>query len=274
MRLLTVKPGLLKAIIIGAALLCITSVFIFSSQSRSDDEKPYKATTVDECIQEKECVQYAFINYAYNSTTKYPFVTWKNPLKLRFVGPDNGKPRAKEFLDQVVKLMPYFPQSVDVGNEFNALVIFSDDFKKALKEEYYPMISHAYSDELIDRIYQENKGSDCFTIKVPDLDKNEEEISTSVTLVNLSSKILDACIKTQALYLFGAGAPVNFEFSAFDVSHFNEQTPAEITKLDLFVLYLIHHPDFDQTSTLTELPREFEKIYPKALDEFLKKESI
>lgn len=44
-------------------LLCFIQLFLvipLAQAQETPSEKPYKATTVDECVQEKECVWYAF----------------------------------------------------------------------------------------------------------------------------------------------------------------------------------------------------------------------
>lgn len=263
--------GHIKTISAGLFLAVCIFFSITPTSTAAQDPKPYTATTVDECIHEKECVWYLFINHGFKTMLKYPFVSWKQPANYGFVGGEPGLELSKQFIKHTYFLLPYFPYEIEVGKSINTIVIFTDNTEIALKETYYQSLSSVYSDELLNKIYNKHKDEDCFAVRIPDLESGTE-IKTALVVINHNSQVLDTCIKAMAYNVLAGGALINSSFSILDVSNFNGTQRGEITRLDKFFLHLIYHPEFNQAATLKELPKEFQKIYPIALKSFLELE--
>ncbi|GJL86257.1 MAG: hypothetical protein DHS20C02_20320 [Micavibrio sp.] len=98
----------LQAVTIVISFLFMGALVPIHSHAGEPD-RPYKATTVDECIQEKECVWYAFSNqlglldHRHRPRADRKIHKWKEPLRILVTG--DGK--------------KYTPGLVEVVNQLN-----------------------------------------------------------------------------------------------------------------------------------------------------------
>lgn len=128
----------MRFILLGLCVL-FTVTACKDSQANADTpaagDKPYKATTVDECIQEKECVWHAYKNIILEKDASN-VRKWYIPIKIGVLG--NNKEFAEKAVQEFSRKLPKdFPIFLGIAGEgVNFVIVVSDDFDRDLNHTY------------------------------------------------------------------------------------------------------------------------------------------
>ena len=120
-----------KFVFLSIALVGVTAILEMNTKHVLAQEKPYKAASVDECIQEKECVWHIFskqlsAGYLPSSYKRDYIIKWNTPIQLVVTGN-----KAQKFLNEIVslsnQLAPVFPYTISVNPQSNFVIVVTDD---------------------------------------------------------------------------------------------------------------------------------------------------
>ena len=98
---------------------------------------PYKATTVEECIFEKECAWYAFEeSLRRHDEDRDPLIKkWQNNIHALFLGP--SEQTRNKFEEIYPRIAPFFPYDISTSNDgVTYVVVTSDNFKRAALTDF------------------------------------------------------------------------------------------------------------------------------------------
>jgi len=257
--------------LIGFLMLCV-----LPSLSLAKD-KPYKATTVDECINEKECVWYAFekhitlsdfetVEYSSLKDEKVSISKWEEPVTVYFNDQSN-----KQHLLQVAKALkqiePYFGQPISIDKNYNMLIMFSDDFEKDITVKYRRFFNVMFDGDKVFNWYQTygRRKEVCFDLSI---DNTESfNVTGNIIFINKKSRLFDYCAFSTIYSALGLSSAIDdFGFSFF--SSKGKGTENELTKLDLFLIYLLYQPEFQSGMGPVEARSIFDEIYPRVVNSF------
>lgn len=267
-------------------LICLLAIFSLGAckdtkakDTSKQSEKPYKATTVDECINEKECVWYALSKHINLSDVEYVeseeerkknaiVEKWKSPISIHF----NGKYKKEhllQFAKNVRELEPFVIEPISISKKHNLLVFFSDDFEEDITKNYRSLFKEMFfGSDTVFNTYKSKYRQNAVCLHVMIRNYETGEIHGGVIFINPNSDKRDHCMKSQIYYALGfKSAVTDFPFSTLSM----QRGDGPYSKLDLFLMYLLYKPEFTSGSDMKQAKKSFEKIYPNALIRFQKK---
>lgn len=237
-------------------------------------EKLYKANTVDECIQEKECVWHAFINqiyessYATNVLMRNHLSRWEGNIRSRV-----GGNKAKEYIDKYIKfskdLTPYISSKIDVDFlNSNYIIIFTDAFDQEVNNLLVSLEENKISSKVKNSIKNKTyKNNECLTVNLSS--KNGESIIHSVSIINVISTDFDRCLAASIYSSFGMTGEIKNQ----DFSYFNEvRSDKSFTKLDKFLIFLLYQKEFKSGQNFKEVGKIFNKNFKTYQNNFFEVE--
>ncbi len=265
----------------GGVVLSIIRIFLFACLSvlcslaqpissfasdNVDTPKPYKATTVDECIQEKECVWYHFLkaiqveDSGEHLSEIVNIRKWGADVRFRRLGVDDRVSSLK--IDDLLKqLVPFVSQPVSGNNKYNFAVVFTDDIEKELSGPFREPFRRAFgSDTLLDT-YKETSKNDkerCFNFYIQDIDKNMQ-IFSYFAFIQKDHENIDLCLKNVLFSGFGLWAIADDVFPESQNIH-------SYSKLDVLLIFMLYQDYFKSAMSFEEVKETFNKIY----DPFIK----
>ena len=255
------------------AFVCAT--FLAAQLARADAERPYKATTVDECIQEKECVWYAFsglatrikIPMSYKPPEEHRIRKWKRAAQATFATPDDNTRRYTPFLQELgTQIQPYFPYDLFIPKPPNVFIFYSRDFKKDIegvyKKDVHDIFMRDFGADGYKKLLQKNR--QCFSY-MKTYGQDRYEIGMAFIFVN-PDKNPEKCVRSQFMSILGLDAYYkDFPFSVTGPNH------DDFTKMDLFLIELLYKPEIKPGMASVELRQVFDRIYYPSLVPFTKK---
>ncbi|PCI98586.1 MAG: hypothetical protein COB14_07660 [Alphaproteobacteria bacterium] len=132
-------------------LLSLVSLPSLSYAQSDVSAKPYeyKATTVDECIQEKACFWHHFLLAIQVSpierkvSENINIKKWTRPIRFIRAGQAVGISGdvVKNYLQQ---LQPFVSQNISFDKEYNLAIIFSDHIESDLSGSYSKIFTNAF----------------------------------------------------------------------------------------------------------------------------------
>jgi len=234
--------------------------------------KPYKATTVDECIQEKECVWYMFINQIYKLSSfeqvfaRGHITKWSNEIRLAPSG-KNEKNYLKSIAEAVEELSPYLKYEVKtVSSKPNYQIIIANDIKTEIGrlEKALGNILGQNAKGIIGGVERSYEG--CFTILLDN--QRTKDIILAFTLVDAHYKDVKHCIAIEFYSALGfAGSLKHQQFSFL-----GDKSYGHFTKLDKFLVYLLYRDEFKSGHSFEQTTKIFNKIFTNAKKDFLELE--
>jgi len=236
----------------------------------SDNAQPYKATTVDECIQEKECVWYAYsralslVNVKgtpQNNQTLYKRI---NDVTIRTSKKERSS--SSGFSQAVSALSSLYTRKIDIvdNQKANTLFVFTNDIEGA-----YLNVLNAIGQKSLNSnqeyvaIVPENRGpSDCSVLKFINSKSSGYFASYAFIKDEGSSQ---KCMIMSLYNSFGfSGRTNNIPFSIFsDASEY-------FTQLDLFMFFLLFQPEFKNGDNYEKTRTVFNDIFEEKKKLFLK----
>jgi len=284
------RRKLLDRVIVGFTIAG-TIFFIWAncnhSIAKDTISKPYSAKTVDECIQEKACVWYAFdllvtqdyqnftpesYDRSYNAKKIYKqrrdnwhLIKWVKKPKIAIIG-NGAKKYRTDIISFIKNIQPHFRKKVKIQNNYyNVVLIISDDVEREyFSDTYYPILKSNFGPFL--KLVEEKMGKKTICTYVP-FENEEYEISLAVILIDSASKYRQQCIFS-ALYgvlTYPYKSPGFSEENLHGLKHlsFIQRTllKPEISKLDTLLMEIIHSDHLKPGMTYQEVKLSFEEAY-------------
>tara|TARA_B100001989_G_C24533275_1_gene462878 strand:+ start:286 stop:1077 length:792 start_codon:yes stop_codon:yes gene_type:complete len=238
-------------------------------------EKPYKATTVDECIQEKECVWFAFekqLRADSEATGIYKrnyILKWNKSIKFSVRGKN-----AQKFLPLIVdvskQLAPFIPININVNHESNFRIIYTDDIDKTFANIEPHLEQNMATKGSIRKWYEEIKSRAEGAVGLVLSDgSNLKNLGAVLTLIDINHPAAKHITAMEYYSAFGLGGYL--EDQPFSLLSDKTKTNIKFTKLDKFLLFLLYQPEFKSGQSFEEVKDIFDKIYENTKTKFLEK---
>ncbi len=265
-------------IFLFVCLSALCSLATPGSSFASDDggtPRPYKATTVDECIEEKECVWHAFgsqlgiFDYTKWVISGKSLHKWNKDVRFSAIG-NAPKYLGVLSLRAIEPLKRVFPYGITPGKPPVYLMVFTDNKDVSLLE-WQSKLSQRQLGQTRSKIKfnkMNNVDEGCYSLSMSHVGSND--ISTVLTIVDTKSDNTEYCMVTHFFSAFGFwGYEKKQPFSFLSGSAAKK---AQFTKLDKFLLFLLYQPEFKSGQQFPEIKKVFDSIYMDTKHEFLELE--
>ncbi|MCK5373670.1 MAG: hypothetical protein KAJ40_00145 [Alphaproteobacteria bacterium] len=254
------------------ALFIVFGITVVCPAHEYKQQSTYKATSVDECINEKECVWHAFskqvglADYGHWVVMGKSLHKWQKKMLFMAVG------EAQNFLPQLTheairELDIFFPYEIESERPPRYLMVFSDDVTKSL-EEWKQKFSQRIVDEARSRMKYNsinNIEDGCYSISISNV--GTKDISTVLTIVDTNNENAKYCMATHFYAAFGFWGYLDSQpFSFLACSSYEK---IQFTKLDKFLLYLLYRPEFKSGQNLQQIKSIFDLIYSDSKENYL-----
>ena len=263
---------------IGLALLVSSGFFIAPLAA---EDIPYKATTVDECIQEKACVWYHLLlatQMAPDQQRITPLLSvkkWEKPVRIRIIGRSPGV--TKKQIDEVTavansymqQLNPYLLQDISVDQKYNFLILVTDDIEREISgDDLGKMFRKTYGGDLALHAYRDANESNkqCYIAHMRDL-SGKGGIYAFFTFIQKDNPKIEECIREAMYSGFG---PADISYSPLLEKY---QDSDSYSKLELLILFLLYQDNIQSGMNLDEMKKEFLKMYEPIM-KYINKEAI
>ena len=254
-----ILTGVFFLVVIGSAYYTL----------RGNDPISYKATTVDECIREMECVWYAFSQIAkfreMPDRSSRMISKWGRDIQIYTVGDSKGLHNA-EIQQALDTIQPHIPIKISQQKPFNLLILFSDDIVNDVMNKYREEFRKTLGSDVIasevGRINQ--KDIECFFINFHSPD--EGYLWFGVILTKNAPLISSWCIPN-ALFrtTLVKDSLHDFPFSGAWGLRANNGSP---TSIDYILLDILYDPRFDGVKSLDDARPVFERVYQESLSQY------
>lgn len=269
-----------KSVLFTAVLIsCLSlSPIRIANAEEPAEQKPYKATTVDECIQEEACVWHAFYHQVFRQETYSPIHEkalqmrrlgkWAGKINITFVGNQTYGRHLNHFVEIVKDIGPFANLPIEIlANPSNYYIVISNEIDKefAIVEKVLnKTFTHGEARKAYE--YSRNKSNGAFTINL--LNPNSENIYSSLTFVD-TNKVHNIANQLAVYFYVSYGLTGNIK--GFDFSLMGQLDSGDIafTDLDKFVLYLLYQPEFKSGQNIDEAEKIFKKIFEMKKESFL-----
>lgn len=253
-------------------LLCFISVFVtapVAQAQEAESEKPYKATTVDECIREKECFWYHFLlaiqaEPIHRKPSKSINIKkWEAPVRFRAIEiPADTDKAINEYLQQI---NTFFLQNISVEKNYNFLIFFTDNIRGELTGRFKSLFDKMLGIDAIEQGYniQIKSGKEyekkCYYFHTQESDKNYR-IQGYFSFIEKDNPQLSKCLREVVYTGFGLS---DISYSPIVQTEYSEQ---KFTKLELLLIYFLYQDYFKSGMSYDQVQATFDKVY----DPFIK----
>ncbi len=246
-------------------LLVVLVLFVNGAvQVSAEEPHPYKATTADECIQEKECVWYVLDKYTLrpNQTEMddEKIILWTRDVQIFTVGDEDAAIPLRAEIEEFLKpINAITPMDVRVDKTANFFLVVTDDIVGSYRSYYFGLF-----DKLMPASMMREIGltiDDMAKIETPCVQLSNRnyvvnEYTSSVSFVRI--KNLDqACWKTDIYTTLGAR----------NVGDVFPQNGTNLNALQYFILEILYHPKVKSGMTIGEFKSVFDDVYADAIEE-------
>lgn len=222
----------------------------------------YKATTVDECIQEKECFWHHFLLAIQVSpierkvSKNINIKKWTRPIRFRRFGKPEDVPRnmVSKYIRQIE---PFIAQSISADTKYNFSIIFTDNIEKVLSGAYNGVFTNTFGRNVpleAYRLDQKQRGEKCYHFNIQD-SKRQLDLSGYFTFIQRDHSDVESCLKKAIYKGFGLN---DISYTAIVKTHENVKT---YSKLELALLFFLYQDFFKSGMTFSEVEMVFNKIY-------------
>ncbi|PCJ97305.1 MAG: hypothetical protein COA45_10240 [Zetaproteobacteria bacterium] len=245
--------------------LCLLSLLSFPSLSYAQSdapEQPYKATTVDECIQEKACFWHHFLLAIQVSSIERKvseninIKKWTRPIRFRRFGRPEDVPRnmVNEYIRQIE---PFIAQSISADTKYNFSIIFTDDIERDLSGSYNGVFTDTFGRNVpleAYRLDQKLRGEKCYHFNIQNSNR-QLDLSGYFTFIQRDHSDVESCLKKAIYKGFGLD---DISYTPIVKTHNNVKT---YSKLELALMQLLYQDFFKSGMTFSEVEMVFNKIY-------------
>lgn len=236
------------------------------------------AMTPTQCINDKECVWFAFYNLVARNVmgqnTEKSINKWGSSLEYAIAPKEIGgyKKYREESLKVLESIKPYFPHEIRENHTFLYLVWLSDDIERDVSYKYEKFFNSAFDG--VDLVGASLKNSQLkgkrTCIAIPVHNKETGLIDGAVSLVRVDKGLRGNCLNKSLHNSLGFPAGLmSFPFSIHNkFGDENKMRKANrMTSLDRFLITLLYHNDIKAgMSTDPNILRPvFDTAYPKAV---------
>lgn len=285
----------LKTISFAAVFILIFFIFTLisiSSATAELEKRPlsYKATNVDQCIQERECLWYAFSSYmGFHSgrvviaglildgrTVNY-LTRWEGPINYQIVG---GYSKNKDQYEREIKtgksikanfdkIKEFFPYEINNVIKPNLLIANVKDMGQ-LETKLHDHIELVLGRKTYDAI-----------IKIKNRNRSRSHIELSLTTPNGvhiggflalkdTGRFSDQSISYSILTLLGFQPSIfGPQLNEMHVPGLVDHKGKELDELHYALISVLYHPDMIAGAKIDEISKVFIKIYPSILAQYL-----
>lgn len=263
----------MKNIIVTLLLFLSLSISacLAKEQNTQVEAPSYKATTVDECIHEKECVWDAFSkqlgmqNYVEWTARGKSLTKWNGDILFTVV---DGENQHHDVLRKVFpQLLEFFPFEIKPHENSNYEVIFTEDVEQA----YFrvaPGLDRATSNGEAKKRWDIGKDDyeGCFSLTI----ENEENRSAAANLIIVDINYPHSEFCTAISVYSSLGFVGYLREQPFSFLSDKDQKNIQLTALDQFLIYLLYDENFKSGQNWYEVKKVFESIYEKKKNDFVK----
>lgn len=262
-----------------ARFFCVWQLFLSvvclmystSTFAREFKSRPYKASTVDECIYEKECVLWAFERAIkrphYNNHRNAVIKKWENDINILTLG-DQEK-LYKNYLQKISeRLVRHFPHKFNLDTEnANVTLLISTDFSYDLFVTYRTIFEDLFLQNLFNAFKNDvhigDSKVDIYCRSFPFFD-NSGKIFRTAMFVNDKGNQIEKCFDSTIFFNLGFTS-TNFAFPQFPSDDYDS-----LNDLHLFLIHLMYQTKITGGMTFKEALQVIESDYYTALQEFIK----
>ena len=250
-------------------LLVVLVLFVNGAvQVSAEEPHPYKATTADECIQEKECVWEHFklatkLSGQFKADVSHRFSRWERPIKISYTGPFSDEEK-KVMGGLFSQIQPYFPLGVSVGQPYTVLFTKTESIEKELKSAPFLKLSSQIAGDPLS-FYNSYKDSEELS-KTCDYKKIfksgfETDIYLFFSIIQDDEEDFSGCFKRT---LYGVTGLNNLNMLSPIVND-----GSEFANLELLILGLYYQPIFKSGMDLDQIKETFDLVYEEYTRIFL-----
>jgi len=247
-------------------------------QAIIDETKLYKATTVDECIEEKECVWYHLLLATQKNinlkeiSNNIALSKWtdNDNVRIRIIGKEVELPKEK-YENYINQISPYFPPDISINKQFNFVIVETDDIEKELNGEFKEIALRTLAkDKKLQKngIIKVDKKAQCYNFYYVSDQKPKPIFGYFSFIKRGSQKDMESCLK-EMIYE-GSGLSSIYESPLYKDQRFL----SKYSNLELFILYLFYNDNIKPDMSAKELKQAFDKIYQPSLDYFKKQKNM
>ena len=253
----------------------VFTIFI-SGSAHAAETKSYKATTVDECLQEKECVWHAFSNqlglndYSHWVVQGKSLNKWNTSIFISAIGNDAPKFLPDLYMSTVEPLNQVMPIQIKAAQNKDTqyLIVFSRDVQKSINEWAVKLQSLEIDQQRSKNKYNLNEGikEGCYTTTFTEAGK--KGITKGITFIDTSRKTARYCLSTHLFNMLGFWGYNDQQPFSYLSKNMNKKF--ELTQLDKFLIYLLYQPEFKDGQGSKEIKKVFDSIFDRSKNNFLK----
>lgn len=261
----------LSFLFIAAFMAGVASVW--ADEIPEASERPYKATTVDECIREKECVWTAFEKFTINSEDVDPEASnrvirkWGEDIRIMLFG-ENALQYKDDIQKSIELVKPYFPYNIAiVDSRYNVSVVLTNSIEREFEDNYGPRLARMFQTDAFQRIYLWGKANiegPLQSIAFFDHYTDNQNLGVAFSFVKTGTVNSEDDIKSSIFDILHkeVGSP-DIEFSKYG--------PGGVlpTKLDLLMMDILYDPRFYSGQSYRDVQATFEQVYPDIIKDFL-----
>jgi len=253
--------------------LCLLIVSIIATQSPSKEpEKPYKATTIDECLDERACLKYVFLrevieNYdvMFDSKRKdFRLKKWYSPVYFNVIGSgqenrDKAQQIANEVHDVLEVLGRYFGYRIEYTQDWqkiNSILLYSPNLDQELKSN--PSNFGFIKQDMMPLI-QNSPFEYPKIMTIADEGKNREGL---VLVKNTDQD--NACIVGLITGYLGFN---EYKSDVFGIEGYDD---CSVTLLHKMVVSFLHADDLNPQASISEIETSFDNTYRDLTDKAAK----
>lgn len=241
-------------VMMGLAFVMLTYIQIKSPS--------YKAKTVDECINERDCVWYAFSKIADFKTMSdgsiHLISKWQKDIQILVIDDKDGR-GVQKIENTITAIQPHIPYKISIEKKFNLLILFSDNIVNDVLYKYRDEFKKTYGSDIIAQsVLRNNTGNlGCFFAAFPW--QGEIYMGGGVIISNRNEETSEQCIRNSIIKSVALTRHLNnFPFSVANYPELKGQMP---TQLDYLLMEMIYDPRFEKMEKISQTEEVFDEIY-------------
>ncbi|MCO6490876.1 MAG: DUF2927 domain-containing protein [Phaeodactylibacter sp.] len=267
-------------------LILIALLPQLSSCSEENQEPPYKATTVEECINEEACVWDHFEHIGFGSEDKtakyYGIMKWDKEIRSPRIAILEDKYREKyqsRFIEIAEKINALTGLEMGINERYkkyppkedsNSFVFFARNMKNPLKENDRAITQLFKGNKLFHKLYYnyysqyKDNHPVCVVFRLNRV--NQPLIVNSVFFFpeTIDKELLNACFEEELVQNLGLTDYKKGKFTAF----IDSSKHTKNTDLDWLLLTILYHPDVKRGMDVDDVQKIFSKVYKDSLKKF------
>lgn len=262
-------------LIILPIILLVIAVFAVQKGQAKDNALPFKATNVDECIQEKECVWYAFSNALGLTELDFSLTKWEKPIRVHVAG-EMDKSGQLELAGTLNIISQLLPLKVQVDKTFNTLIVFSDDYERDIYQTYRKDFANVLGDKF-DIVFGEN-----FKKQYASLDGREHKCRSayisdpqqsthlmSFMFIPATGPYRRFCMEYEMISSLGELNKIkNFPYSILSSPQNIDSLKSSITDVDKLIIRILYSDFFDAGMSAEDVRANFDAAYLKQINQY------